>query len=131
MSRPSDPKKLAVWRERFERLSRSGLTVAQLCARERVSVASFYHWRKKLGQAALRRVLFWGQASTIDLDLVHIAVIVKAIGLDISDVHAIEVDQPTGPIRLILQSTVDVQLHGLAGIGQRHVMPFAVINCRS
>ncbi len=55
MSRPSDPKKLAVWRERFERLSRSGLTVARFCTRERVSVASFYHWRKKLGQAALRR----------------------------------------------------------------------------
>ena len=55
MSRPSDPKKLAVWRERFERLSRSGLTVARFCARERVSVASFYHWRRKLGQAALRR----------------------------------------------------------------------------
>ncbi len=116
MSRPSDPKKLAVWRERFERLSRSGLTVAQLCARERVSVASFYHWRKKLGQAALRRVLFWGQASTVDLDLAHIAVIVKAIGLDISDVNAIEVDQPTGPILLILQSAVDVKLHCLAGI---------------
>lgn len=44
-----------MWRERFERLSRSGLTVARFCARERVSVASFYHWRKKLGQAAPRR----------------------------------------------------------------------------
>lgn len=29
--------------------------MARFCARERVSVASFYHWRKKLGQAALRR----------------------------------------------------------------------------
>jgi len=55
MSRPSDPKKLAVWGERFERLSHSGLTVARFCAGERVSVASFYHWRKKLGPAALRR----------------------------------------------------------------------------
>ncbi len=54
MSRPSDPKKLAVWRERFERLSRSGLTVARFCARERVSVASFYYWRRKLQQAARR-----------------------------------------------------------------------------
>lgn len=55
MSRPFDPKKPAVWRERFERLSRSGLTVARFCARERISVASFYHWRKKLEQAVLRR----------------------------------------------------------------------------
>lgn len=49
MFRSSDPKKLAVWRERLERFSMSGLTVARFCARERVSVASFYHWRKKLG----------------------------------------------------------------------------------
>ena len=49
MSRPSDPGKLTEWRERFERLVASGLTVARFCAREGVSVASFYHWRKKLG----------------------------------------------------------------------------------
>lgn len=52
MPPPSDPRKLAVWRERFERFSSSGLTVARFCARERVSVASFYHWRKKLGAPA-------------------------------------------------------------------------------
>ena len=55
MSRPSDPKKLAVWRERFERFSNSGLGVAQFCARERVSVASFDNWRKKLGHKGRRR----------------------------------------------------------------------------
>lgn len=48
MSR-SDPNKLAVWRARLERFARSGLAVAPFCARERVSEASFYHWRKKLG----------------------------------------------------------------------------------
>ena len=48
MSRPSDPKKLAVWRERFERFSSSGLAVGRFCAREGVSTASFYTWRKKL-----------------------------------------------------------------------------------
>ena len=55
MARPSDPKKLAVWRERFERFSNSGLGVAQFCARERVSVASFDNWRKKLGHKGRRR----------------------------------------------------------------------------
>ncbi len=49
MACPSDPKKLAVWRERLERFSGSGLGVAQFCAQERVSAASFYAWRKKLG----------------------------------------------------------------------------------
>jgi hypothetical protein len=49
MSRSSDPKKRAVWRERLERFSGCGLAVARFCAREHVSVASFYRWRKKLG----------------------------------------------------------------------------------
>ena len=30
------------------RFHKSGLTVAEFCRRERVSVASFYHWRKRL-----------------------------------------------------------------------------------
>jgi hypothetical protein len=55
MSRPSDPKKLAVWRERFERFSSCGLAVTRFCSEERVSVASFYHWRKKLGHKSRRR----------------------------------------------------------------------------
>ena len=67
----------------------------------------------------------------MNLDLVHVAVIVKAVGSDISDIDMIKIDQPTGPIRLILQSAVDVQLHCLAGIGQHHVMPLAVIYRRS
>jgi hypothetical protein len=49
MPRSSDSQKLGVWRGRFERFSSSGLPVERFCARERVSVASFYYWRKKLG----------------------------------------------------------------------------------
>ena len=48
MSRPSDPRKLAEWRERLERFSSSGLAVGPFCVREGVSTASFYNWRKKL-----------------------------------------------------------------------------------
>ena len=48
MSRPFDPRKLAVWRERFRRFSSSGLPVGRFCAREGVSTACFYHWRKRL-----------------------------------------------------------------------------------
>ena len=55
MSRSSDPRELAMWRERFQRCSSSRLAVAPFCARERVSVASFYHWRKKLGPQVPRR----------------------------------------------------------------------------
>ena len=55
MSRSSDPTKPAVWGERLERFSSCGLAVARFCAREGVSVASFYHWRKKLGHKGRRR----------------------------------------------------------------------------
>ena len=51
MSGSTDPGKLALWRERFARFSRGELPVGAFCARERVSVASFYYWREKVGQA--------------------------------------------------------------------------------
>jgi hypothetical protein len=37
-----------VWAERLARFSDSGLTVAQFCALEAVSVPSFYAWRRRL-----------------------------------------------------------------------------------
>ena len=49
MARSSDPTKVAAWRGRFQRFARSRLAVARFCAKERVSAASFYYWRKKLG----------------------------------------------------------------------------------
>lgn len=44
-----DPTKVAAWRGRLQRFAGSRLAVARFCAKERVSVASFYYWRKKLG----------------------------------------------------------------------------------
>jgi transposase len=37
-----------VWSERLARFRSSGLTVAQFCARETVSVHSFYSWKRRL-----------------------------------------------------------------------------------
>lgn len=37
------------WRHRLGRFSRSTLSVAEFCRCEKVSVPSFYQWRKKLG----------------------------------------------------------------------------------
>jgi hypothetical protein len=50
MSRSTDTRKLALWRERFSRFSRGELAVGPFCAREHVSVASFYYWREKVGE---------------------------------------------------------------------------------
>jgi hypothetical protein len=55
MARRCDAGKEAAWLKRLKRFGRSGLTVAQFCDGERVSVASFYYWRQKLGQTASRR----------------------------------------------------------------------------
>jgi len=51
MSRSTDTGKLVLWQQRFERFSLGGLAVGPFCARERVSVASFYYWRKKVGRS--------------------------------------------------------------------------------
>ena len=37
-----------IWSERLRRYANSGLTVAAFCQRERVSIPSFYYWRRKL-----------------------------------------------------------------------------------
>ena len=50
MSRSTDSRKLTLWQERFARFSRGELAVGPFCARERVSVASFYYWREKVGE---------------------------------------------------------------------------------
>ncbi len=40
------------WHRRLGRFSRSTLSVAEFCRLEKVSVASFYQWRKKLAVTA-------------------------------------------------------------------------------
>ncbi|GDY11091.1 hypothetical protein LBMAG52_45790 [Planctomycetia bacterium] len=48
MSRFDLVSKQDVWLRRIQRFSQSRLTVAEFCDRERVSVAAFYQWRRKL-----------------------------------------------------------------------------------
>lgn len=55
MSRSSNSAKVTQWRQRFRRFPQSGLSVVSFCKKERVSVPSFYHWRKKLAQTPPRR----------------------------------------------------------------------------
>jgi len=54
MVRTSDVGKRMAWGQRFQRFSKWTGTVAQFCVKERVSVASFYHWRRKLQTDAAR-----------------------------------------------------------------------------
>ena len=48
MARTADPSRAAQWRKRLARFESSSLSVARFCQRERISVASFYYWRKRL-----------------------------------------------------------------------------------
>jgi hypothetical protein len=47
MSRRPDANLRALWLERLRCHAQSGLTVAQFCARERLSVASFHYWKRQ------------------------------------------------------------------------------------
>jgi hypothetical protein len=52
MAREASLERQRQWRDRLGRFSRSTLSVSEFCRRERVSVAAFYQWRKKLAVTA-------------------------------------------------------------------------------
>jgi hypothetical protein len=51
MARRFDRVKLDDWRRRLARFGSSVLTVAEFCRRERVSLASYCYWSRRLGEA--------------------------------------------------------------------------------
>ena len=48
MTRKVDSQKAVFWKERLGRFETASLTVAEFCAKEGCSRASFYQWRRKL-----------------------------------------------------------------------------------
>jgi hypothetical protein len=51
MSRGAHVRKRSEWLDRLRRFSRSNLSVTEFCRREKVSVPSYYQWRRKLADA--------------------------------------------------------------------------------
>jgi hypothetical protein len=51
MPRSTPVGKRSEWRDRLRRFNRSHLSVSEFCRREKVSVPSYYHWRRKLAEA--------------------------------------------------------------------------------
>ena len=49
MTRRLDLQKRREWERRFERHRKGGLTVGRFCAKERVSVNTFYYWARRVG----------------------------------------------------------------------------------
>jgi hypothetical protein len=56
MARPKDPDREKRWRQRCQRQAASSLPVTAFCAREGVSTASFYAWKRRLAAAQLTTV---------------------------------------------------------------------------
>jgi transposase-like protein len=48
MARPKDPNLDRAWRQRIQRQTSSGLSMAAFCRREGVSARLFYAWRERL-----------------------------------------------------------------------------------
>jgi hypothetical protein len=55
MFRAVDSGKEELWRSRLRRFHSSGMSVTRFCQAERVSVPSFYHWRKRLGSLTVKQ----------------------------------------------------------------------------
>lgn len=53
MPNAPDPQLAQQWRDRLDRFEQSELTVAEFCRLEEYSVASFYHWRRRLQSGQL------------------------------------------------------------------------------
>ncbi len=53
MPRTPSPSLRALWRTRLAQFDQCDLTVQEFCDRQHVSVASFYHWRRKLAEDAV------------------------------------------------------------------------------
>ena len=57
MARTPDLELRAVWRDRLRRQGDSGLTIAQFCAREAISTATFHSWKRRLRLVGLADTL--------------------------------------------------------------------------
>lgn len=93
MARRADQRKVAEWRGRFERFRRGGLSVARFCAVERVSVPSFYQWRKKLQHSPT---------------MVHSALVPSGA----SDIGRVSVAPSFAAVRLVGPASMTAQLRG-------------------
>ena len=55
MARALTQKERADWKDRIHRQATSGVSVAEFCAREQVSDASFYRWKRNLKVGTRKR----------------------------------------------------------------------------
>jgi hypothetical protein len=89
----------ALWRERVRRQADSGLTIVQFCARERLSVASFQTWKRRL-----RLIDLANRRPAAAAPPAFLPVTLRVPELAPGDPLAIEADFPNG-VRLRIPTT--------------------------
>ena len=100
MSRSVRDQKRSQWRKRFQRFGRSKLTVTEFCRRERVSVPSFYEWRRKLSDPSPggRTTRSTERASFIPVQ------VTPAIGLQVEFPNGVRLTLPSSDQELVRMS---------------------------
>lgn len=83
-----------LWRDRVRRQGVSGLTIGRFCDQERLSVASFHSWKRRL-----RLVELADRCRTVPVPPVLVPVAVRVSDLTVAGPVPIEADLPNG-IRL-------------------------------
>jgi hypothetical protein len=101
--RTPDPKRHALWRECIRRQADSGLTIAQFCAREHISVATFQSWKRRLRLIDLAEL-----RPTAVVPPAFLPVTLRVVERSSDESLPIEADLPNG-IRLRIP-TVDARL---------------------
>ena len=89
MGRPVDEKLWNAWRQRLLRYERWSGTVAGFCAREGVSVVSFYQWRRKLGGG--RSATVAGPSGSTEFDVAP-----RFLPVRIEVAEPVEIELPNG-----------------------------------
>jgi hypothetical protein len=88
--RRPDPAVRSLWEQRLSAFERSGLCAAAFCARERISLPSFYSWRRRLRQGPPPRTPRSTAAATTELPFLPIQIAPAAT--------PVEVVLPSGPV---------------------------------
>jgi transposase-like protein len=103
LARTPDLQLHALWRQRLRRQVESGLTIAQFCAQESLSTATFHSWKRRLRLSELA-----GTPPAPPAPPAFLPVAVRLAELTPSEAPPIVADLPNG-IRLRIP-TADVRL---------------------
>ena len=90
-----DPHKEAIWRERVDRQSRSGLSVRAFCRRENLTETAFYFWRRTIARRDRERTSPPSPLSSADFPQTPRAEFVPVVVIEESSPSPADIETPT------------------------------------